>query len=121
MNKYGLYIIMLSAILSLHVNPTAFTQEDDAMLERDPFIPLLDDKGNLRKQFIKPSLQTSAPQVVLMGISKVGNTYYAMIDTELVKEGQVFKDMTIEKIYADRVIVLYGDKTFELKWETEQK
>ncbi len=121
MNKYGVYIIMILAVLNLLANSKVFGQEADITPDRDPFIPLLDDKGNLRKQFTKPSLQTSAPQVILMGISKVGNTFYAMIDTELVKEGQVFKDMTIEKIYADRVIVLYGDKTFELKWETEQK
>lgn len=88
--------------------------------ERDPFIPLIDERANLRNSFKKPSEGTSAPNVTLMGISKVGNSYYAIIDGELVKEGQIFNELKIEKIYADRVIVLYANKIFELRWETEK-
>jgi len=124
MNRYGVYIIIMASV-NLGAIPSALGEEaETAPFEentRDPLIPLIDEKGSLRKEFKKPSQETAAPQVVLMGISKVGNTFYALIDGELVKEGQVFKDMRIEKIYSDRVIVAYGNKTFELKWETEKK
>ena len=115
--------MMLMAMVNLVINSKAAAQEETAppeQVNRDPFIPLIDDKGNLRRSFNKPSQETIAPQVVLMGISKVGNAFYALIDGELVKEGQMFKDMRIEKIYSDRVIVFYGDKAFELKWDTDK-
>ncbi len=124
MNRYGVYIIIMAAVNLGTITSALGEEAEIAPFEentRDPLIPLIDEKGSLRKEFKKPSQETAAPQVVLMGISKVGNTFYALIDGELVKEGQVFKDMRIEKIYSDRVIVAYGDKTFELKWETEKK
>ncbi len=115
--------MMLMAMVNLVINSKIAAQEETAptgQVKRDPFIPIIDDKGNLRRNFKKPSQETIAPQVVLMGISKVGNAFYALIDGELVKEGQVFKDMRIEKIYSDRVIVFYGDKAFELKWDADK-
>lgn len=117
--------MVLVAMVSFVINSKgAAAQEETApplkQVNRDPFIPLVDDKGNLRRDFKKTSRETIAPQVVLMGISKVGNAFYALIDGELVKEGQVFKDMRVEKIYSDRVIVFYGDKAFQLKWEADK-
>lgn len=120
-----LFLIALFSFLFILVNSIfCFAQNqklnyNDAN-ERDPFIPLIDERANLRNSFKKPSEETSAPNVALMGISKVGNSYYAIIDGELVKEGQVFNELKIEKIYADRVIVLYANKIFELRWETEK-
>lgn len=101
------------------------TEEANAVSQevaRDPFIPLIDDKGNMRKVFKKPApiQEIMAPQITLMGISKVGNAFYAIIDGELVKEGQLFKEMKIEKIYSDRIIVEYANRVFEYKLDLEK-
>lgn len=89
--------------------------------KRDPFIPLVDEKGNLRKDFKKPIDEQMIPQVTLMGISKVNKVFYAIIDGEWVKEGDKFKDLKIEKIEPDKVILEFGERKFELKLEREKK
>ena len=88
---------------------------------RDPFVPLLDEKGNIRKDFKKPAAQIVLPKVSLQGITKLGDTLYAMIDGELLKEGQTIKDMLIVKVEQDKVLVRYGDNNFELKWGSGKK
>jgi len=106
-------------LLLLGPNTVVLAQNKDLSYnKRDPFVPLLDDKGNLRKDFNKPSLKISLPKLNLMGITKVGGIYYAMIDGELLKEGQIIKDVEIKKVEQDRVIVHYGENDFELKWGT---
>lgn len=122
MNRYALYMLINILLINFAWSIISLGENqdwDDNLSLRDPFIPLIDRKGEFRRDFKKP-VEKIAPQVNLMGISKVGNTFYALIDGELLKEGQVFKEMKIEKIYADRVIVLYGDTIFELKWEQEK-
>lgn len=89
--------------------------------KRDPFVPLLDEKFNLRKDFRKPSAQMVLPKVSLQGITKLGDTLYAMIDGELLKEGQAIKDMVIVKVESDKVIVRYAESNFELKWGSGKK
>lgn len=91
------------------------------MENRDPFIPLVDANDTLRKNFKKPSDEKITEKIKLMGISKIGDSFYALLDGELVKEGQKFNNFKIEKIDATKVVLLYGDRKFELKWETEEK
>lgn len=88
---------------------------------RDPFIALVDEQGQIRTDFQKPSLDTLIPQVTLLGISKVGDTFYALIDGELLKEGQVFRGLTIESINENKVTVSYGDRIFDLNGKKEEK
>ena len=88
---------------------------------RDPFIPLVDDRGQIRTNFQKPSLDTLIPQVTLLGISKVGDIFYALIDGELLKEGHVFKGLKIESITEEKVTVSYGDRQFDLSGKKEEK
>lgn len=89
--------------------------------QRDPFIPLIDDKGNLRKIFTKPINEQMVAQVNLAGISKINNVFYAIIDGEWVKEGDTIKDLTIEKIQADKVILKFGEKRIEVMLDREKK
>ena len=85
--------------------------------KRDPFLPLIDAKGIFRKDFTEPSGEKAAPKVILMGISNVKGKFYALIDGELVQEGQIFKGMNIERITPEKVVVLYAGKLFEFDWQ----
>jgi len=88
---------------------------------RDPFVPLLDEKNNISRDFKKSSAQIVLPKVSLQGITKLGDTLYVMIDGELLKEGQTIKEMVIVKVEPDKVMVRYGENNFELKWGSEKK
>jgi len=124
-NKKVYIYIIISIFGTLLNNTKLFAQIQNLVYNetnsRDPFIPLIDDKGNIRRDFTKPTEERLVPKVTLMGISQVGNTFYALIDGELVKEGQTLKQIRIEKITSEKVIVTYGDKQFELKWEPNKK
>lgn len=114
MSKFIFYCIIFFLVTS----PTLAGQQPE--LKRDPFIPLIDGKGNIRKDFKKP-VQGQAAQVTLMGISKINNVFYAIIDGEMVKEGDMIKDLKVEKIAPDRVTVYFGERKFELILDTEGK
>lgn len=89
----------------------------------DPFIPLVDERGNIRKNFDRPVvIEETMPKVDLMGISKINDVFYAIIDGELMKEGDTIKDkgIRIEKVTPDKVLVKFKDKDFVLLWETEK-
>ncbi len=93
-------------------------QADDS---RDPFIPLVNEKGIMRTKFQKPRMEEINIKINLSGISKIGNTFYAIIEGELLKEGDNFKEFKIEKIEDNRVILSFGEKLFEILLETEKK
>jgi len=114
MSKFIFYCIMffLTALPAL--------ADQQAEPKRDPFIPLIDNKGDIRKDFKKP-VQGQAAQVALMGISNVNNVFYAIIDGEWVKEGDMIKDLKVEKITPDKVTVYFGERKFELILDTEGK
>lgn len=88
---------------------------------RDPFIPLADAQGMMRKDFKKPLEEKIVQKIKLMGISKVGATFYALLDGELVKAGSMFNGFKVEKIDETKVTLVFNDKQFELIWETEEK
>ncbi len=93
----------------------------EAAHERDPFIPLADEKGELRKIFQKPSNEIKIPEVKLMGISKINNAYYAIMEGVWLKVGDTVKELIIKKIDAEKVTLLFGKKEFELKLNAEKK
>lgn len=94
----------------------AFAQEQ----KRDPFIPIVDDAGNLRRNFKKPQVEELATKVSLNGISKIKGVFYAIIGGNLLKEGDMLNELKIKKIEQNRVILGLGDKEFELQLETEK-
>ncbi len=123
-NSRVLHILFLILIYSINFSIITFAQNEEFVYneldKHDPFLPLVDAKGELRRDFKKPTIEKAAPKVTLMGISKLKDKFYALIDGELVKEGEVFKEMTIEKITPDMVVVTYGGTLFEIKWEADK-
>lgn len=112
-------------LLFLYFSTSIFGQEKELKFnyeeKRDPFIPLVDESGNLRKNFKKPQFEELPAKVSLQGISNVKGVFYAIIDGELLKEGDMAGELKIEKIESNRVILCLGDKRFELILETEKK
>lgn len=89
--------------------------------KRDPFIPLIDAQGNLRQFFSKPIDVNALPKVALMGISKVNNVFYAIIDGEMLKEGDTYKGLKMKKIEFDRVFLSFQEKEFTVLLNPEQQ
>lgn len=122
MDRIKIYLLTMFISLGFIANNVVFAVETEKeLLSRDPLIPLVNEQGEIRKDFKKPYNEKISHEVRLMGISKIRDNFYAFLDGEMVKEGQVYKDFKVEKIYADKVVLSYGSKTFELKWLTEEK
>lgn len=132
MKNPALYLLILSLVLYFPV--TAFGQmkppekqqealgNSNVKQKRDPFIPLIDREGKLRTDFKKPEMAGGAPRINLMGITRINNVFYAIIDGKWVKEGDIILgDLTIDKIEPDRIIIRLGEKKFEVKLHTEKK
>ncbi len=112
-------ILILSCAIFVFGQDNPFPAE--AAPERDPFIPLANEKGELRRSFQKPSAEIKIPEVKLMGISKINNIYFAIIDGEWMKEGDTIKELIIKEISAEKVTLLFGKKEVELKLNAEKK
>jgi hypothetical protein len=113
-----MYVLLCGALVAFHA-PSVWAQDEDEEQERDPFIPLITEQGDLRQSFIKPSEEINLPAITVYGISKVGANFYALIDGELVKEGDTIKGIKIVKITSDRIEVKYKNKSFQIKWEPQ--
>ena len=96
------------------------TPGDSAAQERSPFIPLVDDSGQMRRDFNKPKIEKISLDVLLSGICNIKGIPYAVIDGELVKEGQTYKEFKVDKVTPDSVILRLGDKSFTLSLKTEK-
>jgi len=136
MNKPGLGLYVSSQLCCLLCAVFAqaeLPQPEDKLLpeaelssgypqSRDPFIPLLDKEGNLRKDFAKPVITGDlAPRVNLTGISKVNNVFYAIVDGKWVKENDQLGDLVIDKIESDKITLRFGEKKFAVKLRLEKK
>lgn len=96
---------------------------NNEVIKRDPFIPLVDEEGNFRNSFIKPKAETAAStmKIQLGGISSINGVSYILIEGELFKEGDMYKEFTIEKISPEKVILSLHDKMYELSLEAQGK
>ncbi len=96
----------------------------DAEGRRDPFIPLLDQQApqGLRTDFSPPEVKVKLPlEIDVKGILSKGNEYYAIINEQVMKEGQNLGEVKIKKIEANSVIVEYGQREFRLFLKKEKK
>lgn len=122
-NKTTFYTFLFTAVFYCAIS--VFGQDSplpaDAASGRDPFIPLVDEKGELRKFFQKPSVEIRIPEIKLMGISKINNIYYAIIEGVWLKVGDTVKELVIKKIDAEKVTLLFGKNEVELKLNAEKK
>lgn len=124
MKKIILYLLFIICIFCFTIS--SFGQGKPLLpanppQERDPFIPLTDAAGGFRVNFQKPENEIKIPHVKLMGLSKINGSYYAIIDGKWLKEGDTIKELLIEKIESEKVVLLFKGKKVELKLNAEKK
>ncbi len=119
--KQRISILAGMAAFFLAFTAAAQSQQAQQPLKKDPFIPLIDEKGELRKTFNQPINEAPALQLNLMGISKINDTYYAIIEGEWLQKGDKVKGALIERIEADRAVLSLEGKKFELLLEKPRK
>jgi len=125
MNKSKSLIIIMSLVICCF-GPVVFGQEQESdvyknLKNRDPFIPLITRNGELRVNFQKPRYEKLPTKASLTGISRVKGVFYAIIDGELLKEGEMFRELKVTRIEPNRVILSFGDKKFELMLKTGEE
>lgn len=122
---YRIFITMILCVVLYHsLGVCSFGQKEEparGTQMRDPFIPLIDNKGNLRLRFDRPPQKITLPQIEITGIGTIGAEPYILVEGEIYKEGTFYRGIKIEKIYVDRVLVIYRDTEFELTFEEGEK
>lgn len=89
----------------------------DSMKKRDPFIPLLDPDSptGIRIEFAPPAQRIGLPlEMTLRGVLQRGKERYAIINDDVVQEGDNMGDVKIKRIEKDRVIVEYREREFAI-------
>lgn len=87
----------------------------DSMRKRDPLIPLLDPDSptGIRIEFAPPAQRIGLPlEMTLRGILQRGKERYAIINDDVVQEGDNMGDVKIKRIEKDRVTVGYREREF---------
>ncbi len=87
----------------------------DSMRKRDPFIPLLDPDSptGIRIEFAPPAQKIGLPlEMTLRGILQRDKERYAIINDDVVQEGDNMGDVKIKRIEKDRVTVGYREREF---------
>lgn len=120
--KFKLCILTMSTLL-IALIPSFVCSQDrqeqfiyDAKGKRDPFIPLLDKDSatGLRASFTSPKLQVKLPvEIKVSGILWNGKEYFAVINDEVMKEGEdLGGGIRLKEIEKDKVILKYGQREF---------
>ena len=124
MNR-NILIFLLMAALTCFALP-AYCQEEgltvtDSLNKRDPFVPLLDENGSFRAPFQGSHDNLELPQVKLEGIVKINGAFFAIIDGQLLKEGNVIKGLRLEEVDFDRIVLSYFGKKETLQLSPEKQ
>ncbi|MCM8789698.1 MAG: general secretion pathway protein GspB [Candidatus Omnitrophica bacterium] len=116
--RCSLIIILLFIFL---IFEDGFAQDEfvyDSKGAYDPFIPLITPDGRL----IKLNPKGSSGGLVLEGImyEKQGDSY-AVVNGEILKEGDILGEYQVIKIEQEKVIFSKGAQVIEVKTEEEEK
>ncbi|MFQ5680933.1 MAG: hypothetical protein ACE5GG_02615 [Candidatus Omnitrophota bacterium] len=86
---------------------------------RDPMIPLVTSKGLIRN--LRPAERGQEMKLEGIIYDRDKGQSLAIVDGEILKIGETIGGVKILEIYADKVIVLKGDKISEMSLETEEE
>ncbi len=88
---------------------------------RDPFVPLADEHG-LRSDIFQSGAAGELPiNLQIMGILSSGGSAMAIINGEVVKEGDLIDSVKVEKIDDISVTVSYENKIYKLMLRKEEE
>lgn len=108
---FFLFLVSISYIINTNID-LSFAKE-----ERDPFVSLNEKGRILEESFDISKLPYS---VKLNGIIWKRENSVAIINTEIVQKGDIWRDLKVEEIKKDRIILKYGDFSFEILMEEEK-
>jgi hypothetical protein len=108
-----LSFIIFFIIIIITIN--LFAQEKKT---RDPFLSL-GDKIRLSQE--TKDISILPYPIILNGIIWTKNSPIAIINDEIVQEGEVWRDFKVEEIQKNKVILSKGDSKFEIPLVTEEE
>ena len=120
MRKYRLFCVIIGALFTLSMIGS-IAHGDDSKYEsrgrRDPFVPLV---GIDVPKTSKLEEITSINDIKLEGIaSRQGGKMVAILNGEIVKEGDKFGEIEIDKITKKTVAIKLGGKDYEIELSEE--
>jgi hypothetical protein len=118
-----LIVIFLFVIVIINFKISFLRPEEefkyDPKGKRDPFVPLIGPGG----EYITPFTQIkSVSDLKLEGViwDPQGESL-AIINGKIVKEGDLFDGITIDKIYSDKITISMQDQKFTINLVTEEE
>ena len=125
-NKSNLLCLLVLFFVILFAAELVFAKP----MKRDPFVPLVDQEGNIRKgeDLFMPT-KDILPQVILKGILWDEKNPLAVINNKVLSEGQQVplgdegfsRNIILEKINEDSVILNYNGREFTIKLRKKEK
>lgn len=112
--KFFLLFFILFLII-IRINSGLFAQEKKP---RDPFLSL-GDKIRLSQE--ANDISTLPYPIVLNGIIWTENLPMAILNNEIVQEGEVWRDFKVEKIEKNKVILSQRGSQFEIPLVSEEE
>ena len=115
--KYKIKFFLLSCILSfiiITINNSLFAQEQKL---RDPFLSLGD---KIRLAQGAKDISVLPYPIVINGIIWTENLPIAVINNDIVQQGEVWRDFKVEKIQKDKVVLSKGSIQFEIPLALEE-
>lgn len=94
-------ILILASFALLKKQPSLLSEKDKALSLPSP---------SLNSSEAKPS-----PSLILKGIAHFGEENWAIIDDQIVRQGQLIKGAKVEEIFSDHVDLNFEGKRFTLK------
>ena len=114
-------ISLLSAFFILSAIFIVYGADYDEGARRGPFVPLADENG-MRRNLSQSGAEGELPvKLQIMGILASEGSAMAIINGEVVKEGDSIGDVKIEKIDEKSVSVNYQNKIYKLMLREEEE
>ena len=118
------------AFICAGISPLVFAQRQeerfvyDSMGKRNPFVPLTDPKSptGIRGVFVPPEVEVKLPiEITLKGILWNGKEYFAIVNGEVIKQGEHMDNVKIKGIEKDKIILEYGEREFTVFLKKEKE
>jgi type II secretory pathway component PulC len=86
------------------------------LLKKQPsLLPEKDKSGSLPSPSLNSSEDRLPPSLILKGIAHFGEENWAIIDEQIIRQGQFIKGAKVEEIFSDRVELTFEGKRFTLQ------
>jgi len=120
------YLFLLALLISQALNVASARQ-----IRRDPFVPLVDKDGNIRKgQDLFVEAAEILPEIILKGILWDEKNPLAVVNGKVLSEGslipfekgkKITKKIILKKINPESIILDYNEREFTIRLRKKEK